>query len=46
VQAAVQTCARDLAPDKTGLLIGPSHRMLTDIPLSNVEALVAAFHEL
>ena len=46
VRAAVQKCARDLAPDRTGLLIGPSHRMLTDIPLSNVEALVAAFREL
>lgn len=46
VQAAVQKCARDLAPDKTGLLSGPSHRMMTDIPLSNVEAMVAAFREL
>jgi uroporphyrinogen decarboxylase len=46
VQAAVQQCAHDLAPDKTGLLIGPSHRMMTDIPLSNVEAMLAAFREL
>jgi uroporphyrinogen decarboxylase len=46
VQAAVQECARDLAPEKTGLLIGPSHRMMTDIPLSNVEAMLAAFREL
>jgi uroporphyrinogen decarboxylase len=45
VQAAVQRCRRDLAPEMTGLLIGPSHRMLTDIPLSNVEAMIAAFRE-
>jgi uroporphyrinogen decarboxylase len=46
VQAAVQQGVRDLAPEKTGLLIGPSHRMMTDIPLSNVEAMLAAFREL
>ena len=46
VQAAVQQCVRDLAPEKTGLLIGPSHRMLTDVPVSNVEAMLAAFREL
>ena len=46
VQAAVRQCVRDLAPEKTGLLIGPSHRMLTDIPPSNVEALLAAVREL
>ncbi len=46
VQAAVQRCAHDLAPEKTGLLIGPSHRMMTDIPPSNVEAMLAAFREL
>ena len=46
VQAAVQRCAQDLAPGHTGLLIGPSHRMMTDIPLSNVDAMLAAFREL
>ncbi|HTP11137.1 MAG TPA: uroporphyrinogen decarboxylase family protein [Anaerolineae bacterium] len=46
VRAAVQQGVRDLAPDQTGLLIGPSHRMMTDIPLNNVEAMLAAFHEL
>jgi uroporphyrinogen decarboxylase len=46
VQAAVRQCAHDLAPEKTGLLIGPSHRMMTDIPLSNVGAMLAAFREL
>ena len=43
VQTAVTQCVRELAPDGTGLLIGPSHRMMTDIPLANVDALLAAF---
>ena len=46
VSAAVAQCARDLAPEGTGLLIGPSHRMMTDIPVENVEALLAAFRAL
>lgn len=46
VQAAVKQCVHDLAPENTGLLIGPSHRMMTDIPLSNVEAMLTAFHDL
>ncbi len=43
VQAAIAKCAVDLAPEGTGLLIGPSHRMMTDIPLANVEAMLSAF---
>ncbi len=46
VQAAVKQGVHDLAPEKTGLLIGPSHRLMTDVPLSNVAALLAVFHEL
>jgi uroporphyrinogen decarboxylase len=46
VKAAVAQCARDLAPDSTGLLIGPSHRMMTDIPVENVAALLEAFRAL
>jgi uroporphyrinogen decarboxylase len=46
VRAAVHACARDLAPNGTGLLIAPSHRMMTDIPLSNVEAMLDAFASL
>ena len=46
VTAAVAQCARDLAPDGTGLLIGPSHRMLTDIPMENVAALLEGFRVL
>ncbi len=45
VQAAVQQCMHDLALENTGLLIAPSHRMMTDIPLVNVEALLAVFRE-
>ena len=45
VRAAVAACVRDLAPDGTGLLLAPSHRMMTDIPLANVAAMVDAFHQ-
>jgi uroporphyrinogen decarboxylase len=40
---AVQNCIRDLAPMGTGLLIAPSHRMMSDIPMENIEALISAF---
>lgn len=46
VREATLTCARTLAPDGTGLLIAPSHRMMSDIPMQNVVALLGAFHEL
>lgn len=46
VRAAVTDAARTLAPDGTGLLIAPSHRLMSDIPLANIEALLAAFAEL
>ena len=46
VKKAVIHCANQLAPNKTGLLIGPSHRMMTDIPVGNVVALLEAFSEL
>ena len=42
VQAAC-CCIRDLAPDGTGLILGPSHRMQSDIPVENVEAMLRAF---
>jgi uroporphyrinogen decarboxylase len=38
VRAAVRDCARDLAPEGTGLVIAPSHRMMVDIPMANLEA--------
>lgn len=46
VREAVAKAARELAPNGTGLLIAPSHRMMVDIPMANVDALLAAFAEL
>lgn len=46
VKEAARACVRDLAPDNTGLLLAPSHRMMTDIPLANIEAMLEAFKEL
>jgi uroporphyrinogen decarboxylase len=46
VRAAVTKAARSLAPANTGLLIGPSHRMMSDIPMQNVAALLDAFAKL
>lgn len=43
VKKAVQDCIRHLAPEGTGLVLAPSHRMMTDIPLENVDALMDAF---
>lgn len=45
VRAAVAACVRDLAPDGAGLLLAPSHRMMTDVPLANAAALAKAFRE-
>ena len=42
VRAATRACAQTLAPDGTGLLLGPSHRMQSDIPLENIMALLEA----
>ncbi len=46
VKAAVAEAIRLLAPGGTGLVIGPSHRMMLDIPLENIAALLEAFAEL
>jgi uroporphyrinogen decarboxylase len=43
---ATLACARTLAPGGTGLILGPSHRMQSDIAPENVEAMLEAFHEL
>ncbi len=43
VQGAVARCMKTLAPDGTGLMLAPSHRLMTDIPMANVEAMLAAF---
>lgn len=46
VKKAVVDCAAVLAPNNTGLLIAPSHRMMLDIPMDNVEAMLNAFASL
>ena len=46
VHKAVEQAIATLAPNRTGLLIAPSHRMMTDIPMSNVQAMLDAFREL
>ena len=43
VRAATLACVRELAPDGTGLILGPSHRMQSDIPAVNVAAMLEAF---
>jgi uroporphyrinogen decarboxylase len=43
VRAATIACARALAPQGTGLVLGASHRMQSDIPARNVEAMLDAF---
>jgi len=43
VQQATEACVRALAPEGTGLLLGPSHRMQSDIPVENVAAMLEAF---
>ena len=43
IRAATEACIRNLAPHGTGLLLGPSHRMQTDIPMESVEAMLRSF---
>jgi uroporphyrinogen-III decarboxylase len=43
VKKAVSDCINQLAPEGTGLLVAPSHRMMTDIPMMNVTAMLEAF---
>lgn len=46
VKEAVESAVSTLAPEGTGLLLAPSHRMMTDIPMRNVEAMLDAFAHL
>jgi uroporphyrinogen decarboxylase len=46
VRAAVVRVVSALAPEGTGLIIAPSHRMMSDIPVENVTALLTAFQQL
>jgi uroporphyrinogen decarboxylase len=43
VRQAVARCVEQLAPNHTGLILAPSHRMMADIPIANVLALLEAF---
>jgi uroporphyrinogen decarboxylase len=43
VQTATRAAMSNLAPDGTGLVLGPSHRLQSDIPVANVEAMLGAF---
>jgi uroporphyrinogen decarboxylase len=43
VREASLACVRALAPEGTGLVAGASHRMQSDIPARNVEAMLDAF---
>ncbi len=43
VSRAVSDCVATLAPENTGLLIAPSHRLMSDIPLENIDALLQSF---
>lgn len=46
IRAAVETCVHDLAPEGTGLLLGPSHRLQSDISAESVEAMLRAFRRI
>jgi len=39
-------CAGILAPEGIGLLLAPSHRLMSDVPYENVEALLSGMREL
>jgi uroporphyrinogen decarboxylase len=45
VRSAVSDAIRKLAPDGTGLLLAPSHRLMSDVPLTNVEAMIEQFQK-
>lgn len=42
VKTATAACIRDLAPNGSGLVVGPSHRIQSDIPVANVTAMLEA----
>lgn len=46
VRAAVSACVRELSWKNTGLIVAPSHRMMSDVPPENVDALLSAFADL
>ena len=46
VREAVRACWKQLAPQGSGLLLAPSHRMMADVPMENVEAMLEEFQAL
>ena len=46
VKVAARKCVADLAPNRTGLMLAPSHRMMSDISMENIEALQEAMREI
>lgn len=44
VKRAVNACIRELSKEGTGLIVAPSHRVMTDVPLENIEALLSEFN--
>lgn len=42
VVEALAKCRAVLAPEQTGLVLAPSHRLMTDVPMDNVKALLGA----
>ncbi len=46
VKDAAKACMQSMAPDQTGLLLAPSHRMMADIPIENVAAMLEVFAEI
>jgi uroporphyrinogen decarboxylase len=46
VKQSVRDCIAQLAPHSTGLVLAPSHRLMTDIPIKNIETLIEAFQEI
>jgi uroporphyrinogen decarboxylase len=46
VQEATRMCKQILAPKNTGLVLAPSHRMMTDILMESVAAMLDAFRDL
>ena len=45
VKKAIEDCVSILAPENTGLIIAPSHRVMTDTPLENINAMLEAFKD-
>ncbi len=46
VREAARTCVATLAPEGTGLMLAPSHRIMSDVPMGNIEALLDVMAEL